>query len=332
MKKIYLILIIIILINFFNLSIIAESTIKEFKMALVTTPTQPMTIATHKFADLVNELTGGKVKINVFDSGVLGPEKEIFNSLQIGAIELVAVNYLRPAEAYKPLSVFQAPCLFKDTDHCLRVVTGPIAKELNNELTKSAGIRVLYTIYLGKTYFTSNKPIYKISDFSGLRFRSGAVTELFSAECRALNLTPITIPWGDLYMALQTNIVDMQENPLPSIISAKLYQVQKYVMDTGIRHYVSVGMINEDLFQSLDSEIQNILLEVGRIVTFYNNYLILEQESAAKDLLKEEGMVFIAEEDGLENNKIREAMMKQVWPQFIEEWGGQKLIDRIMSE
>lgn len=331
MKKIQIILVIMILICIMNMQISAQSKTTELRMGLVTTPTQAMTMTAHKFAELVNELTKGQVKINVFDSGTLGSEAEIVGYIKLGSIHLGGANYQTLAEWSPILGVLSPPSLFRDKDHYLRVVTGPVGKELHEELRKSAGIRVLYNTYLGEIYLTSNKPYYKPDDLKGVKMRSFP-TELSVANVAAVNATPVTIPFADLYVALQTNMVEMQENSLATIASVKLYEVQKYALETRSRFNGSVGIINEDVFQSLDPEIQRILLEAGKIATFYNNYLILEQEAQAKSYLQEKGMQIITVDDGLDLNAFTEVYKNKVWPKFLEEWGGQKMIDKIMNE
>ena len=314
-----------------TIQISAQRQTVELRMGLVTAPTQAMTMTAHKFAELINELTNGQVKITVFDSGVLGSEDEIVSCVKLGTIHMAGANYQTLAEWLPLLGVFSPPSLFRDKDHYLRVVTGPVGQLIHEELRKAEGMRVLYNTYLGEIYLTSNKPYYTPADFKGVKMRAFP-TSLSIANINALGSTPITVAFSDLYMALQTHMVETQENSLATVVSVKLYEIQKYALELKSRFNGSVGIINEEVFQSLEPEIQNIFLEAGKIATFYNNYLILEQEAKAKQFLQDKGMKIITAEDGLDIDAFTELYKNKVWVQFLEEWGGQEMIDKILNE
>jgi tripartite ATP-independent transporter DctP family solute receptor len=196
-----------------------------------------------------------------------------------------------------------------------KVLSGPIGEEIRNRLITKRDIRVLGIGYLGARHLTANKPIYKPEDLKGLKIRIPNIP-LRKASFIAWNAAPTPMAFSEVYLALKQGVVDGQENPLPQIIAAKFYEVQKYLILTGHALNPEILLISEKKFQNLSEEYRNILLEGAKIFeeTSFEEYNTLKYELLEK--LLDEGMIVM--KPNIE--EFREAV-KDIPYQFEEEWG-----------
>jgi len=205
--------------------------------------------------------------------------------------------------------------VFKDAESMFKVLSGPIGEEIRNRLITKRNIRVLGIGYLGARHLTANKPIYRPEDLKGLKIRIPNIP-LRKASFNAWNAAPTPMAFSEVYLALKQGVVDGQENPLPQIIAAKFYEVQKYLILTGHALNPEILLISEKKFQSLPEEYRNILLEGANVFkeTSFEEYNTLKYELLEK--LLDEGMIVMKPDI----EAFREAV-KDVPYQFEEEWG-----------
>jgi C4-dicarboxylate-binding protein DctP len=180
------------------------------------------------FKKVAEEKTKGAVRVDVFHNSTLYKDKEELEALQMGAVQMLAPT---PGK-FGPLGLreFEAldlPFLFDNFEEELKVTSGPIGKQLLQRLETKGALGLTFWNN-GFKQLTSNKPIRKVEDFKGqkLRIVSSKVVE---AQMRAVGVMPQVMAFGDLYTALQTGVVDGQENPANVIYPSKLYEVQKYM-------------------------------------------------------------------------------------------------------
>jgi len=214
--------------------------------------------------------------------------------------------------------------VFKDAESMFAVLDGPIGDEIRDRLISKRDIRVLAIGYLGARHLTANKPIYEPEDLKGLKIRIPNIP-LRNASFIAWGASPTPMALAEVYLALRQGVVDGQENPLPQIIAAKFYEVQKYLILTGHALNPEILLINEKKYQSLPEEYRNILLEGAKIFeeNSFKEYNTMKYELLEQ--LLDEGMIVM--KPNIE--KFREAV-KDVPYEFEKEWG-EGLYDRILK-
>ena len=277
----------------------------------------PQVIMAERVAKEVKEKTNGRIDIQVFPNSQLGSGKEMVEMVSSGALQMVtegagAVGAFLPA-----LSVIEAPYLWRDPAHMSKLAGTPFFAKLNEDLVAKRGMRMLNVTYYGKRHLTTgSKPVKTPADMAGFKVRVPPV-DVFRAMAEAWGARATPIAFGELYLALSQGVVDGQENPLPTIQSAKLYEVQKYLVLTG--HILTPRLViaNEAFLKSMapaDRAIFNTALANGEA---WQNKELLSQEAAAVAALKSQGMTVIEPDVALWRKPVLDTVPKK----FEDKWG-----------
>jgi tripartite ATP-independent transporter DctP family solute receptor len=286
------------------------------KLGNVQPADMPVNIGLRKFADLVAERTKNQIQVQVFPASQLGTEQEILEGVQLGTIHMFEGSTGSVGRFLPELEAFAAPYIWRDVDHMLKTVRGPIGASLADRLVKSKGMRILDLGWLfGNRYLTTKaKPINKPEDLKGMKIRVQP-TAIYLDTIRAMGANPTPMDWKEVYLGLQSGVIDGQENPPSVIYSAKLFEVQKYVMLTGHITQNQAIVINDKFYQSLSPAFQKVLLESAVDAGNFQNDLVVKQEKVDLDRLKEKGMAVVQPDV----KAFREAT-KDVYKKFAEKW------------
>jgi tripartite ATP-independent transporter DctP family solute receptor len=220
-----------------------------------------------KFAELVAERTNNRIQVQVFMASQLGTEQEILEGVQLGSVHMFEGSTGAAGRFLPELEAFSAPYVWKDIDHMEKTVRGPIGASLADRLLKAQGMRVLDFGWLfGYRYLTTKgKAISKPEDLRGMKIRVQP-TAIYLEIIRAMGANPVPMDTKEVYLGLQTGVIDGQENTVDSIYSAKLYEVQKYLMMTGHILQNQTFLINEKYYQGLSPAFQQVIREATKDV------------------------------------------------------------------
>lgn len=212
----------------------------------------------------VESMTGGRVRVDIYPAGELGGEREYCEGIITGAIEMGTLSGPM-AMFFPPAMVLDIPYIFPNFAVARQVLDGWFGQKLSEALYQELHV---YNFAFGETgfrNFTNNvRPIHTPDDMEGLKIRV-MESPIYMRMVEALGATPTPIAWTEVYSALQTGVVDGQENPVATIIYAKLYEVQKYLTLDGHSYGADWILINGDFYESLPEEIQRILREAVHI-------------------------------------------------------------------
>jgi TRAP-type transport system periplasmic protein len=269
-----------------------------------------------KFADLVAERTKGQVQVQIFPASQLGTEQELLEGVQLGTIHMFEGSTGSVGRFLPDLEAFAAPYVWRDTDHMLKTVRGPVGQELAERLVKAKGIRVLDFGWLfGNRYLTTKtKAIYKPEDLKGMKIRVQP-TAIYLETIKAMGANPTTMDFKEVYLGLQSGVIDGQENPPFVIYNNKFFEVQKFVMLTAHITQNQAVVINDKFYQGLSPEFRKILTEAAIEAGNFQNDLILKSEKEYLDKLKEKGMTIVQPDV----KAFREAT-KDVYKKVSEKW------------
>jgi C4-dicarboxylate-binding protein DctP len=222
------------------------------------------------FKKLAEERTKGAVKVEVYHNSVLYKDKEEMEALQLGAVQMLAPTpgKFGPLGA-REFEVLDLPYLFDSLEEEHKVTQGAIGKQLLSKLD-AFGIHGLAFWDNGFKEMTSNKALRTPADFKGqkLRIQSSKVIE---AQMRAVDAIPQVMAFSEIYQALQTGVVDGQENPTNVIAPSKLYEVQKYltISDHGYHGYAVI--VNSKFWAGLPPNIRAELESAMKDTSKYFN-------------------------------------------------------------
>lgn len=188
----------------------------------------PMNIRANEGVARVLEATGGRVEIKVFPNNQLGSDTDVLSQLRSGAVEFFTLSGLILSTLVPPASINGVGFAFKDYDQVWRAMDGKLGEFVRGEIAKR-GLLAMDRIWDNgfRQTTTSTKPIRAPEDLRGLKLRV-PVSPLWTSMFAALGAAPASINISETYSALQTKIVDGQENPLAVIETAKFYEVQKF--------------------------------------------------------------------------------------------------------
>ena len=212
-------------------------------------------------ASEIKKRTNGKFDITVFPASQLGNENQLNEGLGLGTIDIVYVGVNFVAATYKPLGITGAPYMFRDFSHWQKFSTSPLFAELaEGYRQKSSGNKVVAITYYGERHVTANKPISKPEDMKGMRLRVPAAP-LFLMFTKSVGANATPIAFSDVYHALHQGLVDGQENPLPTIMAKKFYEVQSHIVLTGHITESMVTVIGSHVWNKLTPNEQKIFAD-----------------------------------------------------------------------
>lgn len=289
------------------------------KLGNVQAPGMPVQTGLKKFSELVAERTKGEVTVEIYPAAQLGSEQEILEGVSLGTIHMFEGSAGSLGRFLPKLDALSCPFLWKSEESMVKTVRGPIGEELTKELLKTRGMRMLDLGWIfGVRHLTTAKtPVHEPADAKGLKIRVQP-DAIYLATVRAMGASPTPIAANEVYTALQTGVVDGQENPASNIWQRKLQEVQKFLIRTGHITQNQVIVINEATFQSLSPANQKILTEAAIEAGTYQNGVVDQTDKQDLENLKKAGMTIIDPDVA----KFREAA-KNVCrdPALEKKWG-----------
>ena len=232
----------------------------KLKWAHVYEVTEPYHTEALWAASEIRKRTNGKFDITVFPASQLGNESQLHEGLGLGAVDIVYVGINFVAATYQPLGITGAPFMLRDFDHWKAYRDSKLFSDLVQGYDEKTRHKIVALTYYGKRHVTANKPIRKPEDMKGMSLRvPPAPLFLMFTKSVGANATPIA--FSDVYNALQQGLVDGQENPLPTIMAKKFYEVQSHIVLTGHITELMVTVIGSHVRNKLTPDEQKLFAD-----------------------------------------------------------------------
>jgi len=296
-------------------------------MVLKAAHSMPITYHYHdgmtKFADEVNRLSNGRIKIEIFPASQLGEEVATLEQCKIGAIPIVLTGTV---EQYVPKSgVFYLPFLFENSEHADKVLNGPIGKEIFADFVRH-NMMVLSVWENGFAQITNNKrPINNVDDMVGLKIRCPQ-SPVSMETMEAFGTIPTPMPFAETITAIAQGLVDGQFNALLHIKSNKTYEVQKFLAVVNFTYSGAPLLVNKPWFDKLSDADKKIFYDAAATANVY-------MRKVASDRNKE-ALIFF-EQQGLKvSYPDKSGFQQKVKPLYDGAWAekfGKDLIEKIRS-
>ena len=231
----------------------------SYKYANNMPATHPMNVRAKEAADRIEKATNGRVVFQIFPSNQLGSDTDMLSQVRSGAIEFFTLSGLILSTLVPAASINGIGFAFADYDAVWKAMDGDLGRHVRGEIGKS-GLVAMERIWDNgfRQVTTSTKPIASPADLKGLKIRV-PVSPLWTSMFKAFDASPASINFAETYSALQTKIVEGQENPLAVISTAKLYEVQKYCSLTNHMWDGFWMLANKRAWEKLPPDLQTIV-------------------------------------------------------------------------
>ena len=297
----------------------------EIKLGHVGEPGSLFAKSSEEFARRANEKLGGKAKVVVFGSSQLGGDKELLQKLKLGTVDIALPSTVMSSES-DLFGVFEMPYLVKDRAHMARIEKDVFWSKLAPEAEKK-GLKVIGVWENGYRHITNSKrPINSPADLQGIKLRVPEGkwrVKMF----QTYGANPSPMKFSEVFTALQTGVMDGQENPFTQIYSAKFQEVQKFISLTGHVYTPAYVTVGAKKWESLPADVRKILEDTAKETQAF------VYEKAAKDdddllgKIKAAGVAV-----NTPNKDAFVAASKPVYEEFAKEVPGAKeVIDRAVA-
>ncbi len=280
--------------------------------------------ATHPSAQMIERIaadvkakSSGRIVIQAFPAGQLGGSRDMIDAVANGAQQVVTEGAANFGAWVPSISVVEAPYVWRDAAHLQKAMSGPIGVQFNDTLVKARGMRILGTTYYGTRHITTtSKEVKTPADMVGFKLRVPE-NDVFKAMAEAWGAKPTPMNFGELYLALKQNVVDGQENPLPTIKSGKFDEVQKYLVLSGHIITPRLVVVNEAFWQGLAPADRRIIEDAVKAGIAWQDEELQKQEKALVDTFKASGMTVITPDP----RAFRDPVLAKVPKMFEAKWG-----------
>lgn len=287
-------------------------------------PGNPKAVASLKFAELVEQKTSGRVKVEVGGSAQLGDDVESLTNMRLGSLAFSANSQGSTAGVVPEFNLIGLPFLFRDLNHAYKVIDGPVGTKLD-EAANTRGLVVLALWDNGIRHTSNSKrPIIKPEDLQGIKVRTPPDTMTLDIF-KALGANPGPLAFSELYIALQQGVFDGQENPLMNIYSSKLHEVQKYISLTGHKYETTPLLASKMIWATLSKEDQQAIKEAAVEAGKLNREMSLAADTELRTKLTDAGVQI---------NEIDQAAFAAKTKPVYDKWSKQypDLVELIVSE
>jgi tripartite ATP-independent transporter DctP family solute receptor len=302
----------------------ASAIAREFRAADTQSEDYPTVQALNYMGSLVEQRSGGRLRIRVFHSRQLGEEKETIEQTRVGAIDINRTNVALLGSFVPAMNVLAMPFLFRSTTHLRKVLDGPIGQEMLKSFEPYGFVGLAFYDSGARSLYSSIRPVHSLLDLKGLRIRVQQ-SELMSDMVRALGAEPVELPYGQVLTALATHLIDGAENNWPSYITAEHYKYAGYYTLTEHTRSPEVLLMSLKAWESLSSEDQQIFREAAAASSRFMHQKWRDLEQRSREQAQDVGVTVIKDFD----RRPFQAAMAPIYEKAKRDPATAVLIDRI---
>jgi tripartite ATP-independent transporter DctP family solute receptor len=255
-------------------------------------PDAPVHFGLEKFKELVEQRSKGDLEVQLHIGGAMGGEREVFEAMSSGGLEMGAMGSGDVSIFYPKWNVYEVPYALRDADHFWKFWNGPLGKEVNDMLLKERGVLTVGIVYRGARWLTANRPIKTPADLKGIKLRLPEMKSWVEIW-KSVGAVPVVVTFPEVYMALKTGVAEAQENPLESIWSYKFYEAQKYLIGTRHVYAAAKYQVSKKWLDTLKPDQQQLILTAWKDATEYANKLAVDFDKKLVGDLQAKGMTLI---------------------------------------
>lgn len=270
--------------------------------------------------------SGGRIDVQMFPGSQLGGIESLVNQVQDGIIQAADPADGHFASTFPDIQVFGIPYLFVSREVAWRVLDGEFGEMMRDRMAEATGLRPLFWTENGgfRHYTAAGRELRGLDDMAGLKMRT-MNHPLHMEIASSLGMSPTPVAWGELYTALQTGVVEGQENAIPTFMIPKLYEVQDNMILDGHVYSINTVVVNEAWYQGLPEDLRAAIDQASAIALTTNRGLSVANEATGRVYLEAQG-VNIYDPTAAEKAAFRDAaqpaalewLRTQVDPELID--------------
>ena len=292
----------------------------SFKLGHVIADDHPAALGGKRWAELLAQRSGGKIKVRVHGNGTLGGDTQMTSAVQGGVQELGIITSSPIASVVKEIGLLDLPFTFNTAQEVDSVLAGPVGQAIAARMSDK-GLVVLGWMENGFRSITNSKrPITKAEDLQGLKIRV-LQNPVYIDAFNTLGANAVPMPFPEVYPALESKAVDGQENPLGTINTSKFNEVQKYLSITRHTYTPYVAVISKKVWDKLTPDEQQLMRETAAEASAYQRDISRKSEARFLAELKQRGMQ-VNELTPAEAARMREKLTPVI-NKYSKELGGE---------
>lgn len=279
--------------------------------------THPKVLAANMFAERVNKEMDGVMCVEVYPNSTLFGDSKELEALLLGDVQILAPSLSKFGSYTPKYGVFDLPFIFKDMDAAIRFTNSDAGQGLLHEMEDVGFVGLGYWMS-GMKYFSANKPLLKPSDANGLKFRV-QTSDVAKAMIEAMGATPQPMAFSEVYGALQTGVVDGQENTWSNIYTKKFFEVQDSTTETSHQLLAYLFMTSKEFLDNLTPAQRDQFVKIANEVTNEANQQVKAKEAENRENVLQAGGKINVLDDAARKEWVES--MKPVWKQFEDQIG-----------
>jgi tripartite ATP-independent transporter DctP family solute receptor len=298
----------------------------EFRSADVHNSDDYPTVAAVKYmSDLLDKRSNGKYKIKVFNKGALGTEKETIDQVKIGALDLTRVNISPMNSLCAKTMVPTLPFLFDSIAHMRKTLDGPVGEEILRSC-EDQGFVGLAFYDSGARSIYAKKPVKTVADTKGMKIRVQQ-SDLWVALVGAMGGNATPMPFGEVFTALKTGVIDAAENNIPSYESTKHYEAVKFYSRTEHSMAPEMLLMSKAVFDKLPKADQDLIRAAAKESVAFQRQKWDEQEAKSLEIVTKGGATIVSDVD----KASFKAVMPPVYAKFMTTPDLQRLVKAVQD-
>ncbi len=286
----------------------------------------PTVAAVEHMGNLIKERTGGRVCVEIFHSAQLGQEADTIEQTRFGVIDLNRVSMGPFNNLIEQTKVVSLPFIFNDTSHMHRVMDGPIGDEILAAFEDHGFIGLAYFDGGSRSFYNRTRPINSFADMAGLKIRV-IQSDVFVDMMSAMGASATPMPFGEVFSAIQTGVIDGAENNWPSFESTGHYEVAPYYTLTEHLIVPEVLVMSKIAWEKLTAEDQAIIRQAARETIPVNRELWAARSAASEEKVRAAGVAVV---DQIDKTPFQDAM-GPVYAKHADSPALQELVARIRA-
>ncbi|MHB2168703.1 DctP family TRAP transporter solute-binding subunit [Alsobacter sp. R-9] len=238
-----------------------------------------------KFADLVKAKSGGKMNVQIFPGGALGGDLQTLSAMRGGTVDATVTATSTLVGIVKDYALLDLPFVFQSDKEAMAVLDGGFSKRLNAQLDEKDLIGLGYWGAGYRHLTNSKRPVKSPDDVKGLKIRV-LQNPLFIDLWKALGANAVPMPFPEVYSALEQGTVDGQENPAATLVSAKLFEVQKFLSLTSHVYFVDSLLFSKPIWTKLNDDERKVITDAAKEAEAYGRVEVIGEDKSNIDAMR----------------------------------------------
>ena len=299
---------------------------RDFRSADVHPADYPTVEAVKFMGNQLKEQSNGRYGVRVFPNGALGSERDTIEQLKLGGLDMMRINTAALNNIAAETIVPGLPFIFRSTEHMRTVLDGPIGDEILAALEPQGMVGLAFYDSGARSMYTAKRPVKTLADLKGMKVRVQP-SDLFVAMVEALGANPTPMPYGEVYTALKTGIIDAAENNFPSYESSRHFEAAKFYSVTEHSLSPEVLVFSKKIWDTLSKDDQALIRKTAKDSVPHMRKLWDEREAKSREIVEKAGAEIIT----IANKKQFIDAMQPVYARFANTPKLQSLVQKIQA-